>query len=60
MWSYHNYLHRFKTLFEADLILTISETVSDDLVLFTGIDKKIIKSLVGGPIERNHLKSKKT
>jgi glycosyltransferase involved in cell wall biosynthesis len=59
MWSYHNYLHRFKTLFESDLILTISETVSDDLVLYTGIDKKIIRSLVGGPIERGHLKSSK-
>jgi len=59
MWSYPNYLRRFKTIFEADAILTISQTVADDLVVYTGIDASIIRNVDGGPIERHHLKSKK-
>lgn len=59
MWSYPNYLRRFKTIFESDLILTISQTVADDLAVYTGINSNIIRSIVGGPIDRNHLKSKK-
>jgi glycosyltransferase involved in cell wall biosynthesis len=35
--DYDNYLARHKTLFEADTILTISQTVADDLALYLGI-----------------------
>ncbi len=59
MWSYPNYLRRFRTIFEADTILTISQTVADDLAVYTGIDTSIIRNIDGGPIERHHLKSKK-
>ncbi len=59
MWSYPNYLNRFKVIFEADVIFTISETVSDDIILYTGIDKEKVHSIVGGAIDRSDIKSKK-
>lgn len=59
MWSYPNYLRRFKTIFEADVILTISQTVADDLVVYTGIDSEKIQNINGAPIDRRGLKSTK-
>jgi len=59
MWTYNNYLNRINSIFQADLIFTISETVSDDLVVFTGLNESNIISLVGGAIDRKNLKSKK-
>lgn len=59
MWSYPNYLRRFKTIFETDTILTISQTVADDLAVYTGIDQSFIQNIDGGAIERGHLTSAK-
>ena len=57
MWSYPNYLRRFKSIFEADTILTISQTVADDLTVYTGIDPEIIKNIDGAPIDRTRIAS---
>ena len=57
--SYHNYLARFKTIFEADLILTISETVADDVALNLGISKTKIVNIDGAPIDRSSKDAKK-
>lgn len=57
--NYHNYLARFKTIFEADLILTISQTVADDLSIYLGINNKILCNINGAPIERDHQVSKR-
>jgi glycosyltransferase involved in cell wall biosynthesis len=50
--SYENYLAKYKTVFEADLILTISQTVADDVALNLGIDQSKIFNINGAPIER--------
>lgn len=34
---YDNYLKRFKTLFEADIVFTNSQTVADDLSIYLGV-----------------------
>lgn len=52
--NYHNYLARFKTLFDADIILTISQTVSDDVATYLGISNKKLYNIDGAPIERSH------
>lgn len=57
MWSYANYLRRLKTIFEANIVLTISKTVADDLAVYVGMDSAKIINIDGGPIERGHLKS---
>lgn len=55
--SFDNYLARFKTLFEADLILTISQAVADDLSVYLGLPGEITHNIKGAAIER---KSKPT
>jgi len=49
----------YKTLFQADLYLTISETVANDLVTTLGISKDQIVSIDGGAIERQAIKTVK-
>lgn len=51
--SYKNYLARFKVLFEADKILTISQTVADDVMLNLGISKAKLFNIDGAPIHRD-------
>lgn len=53
-WSYPNYLNRFNVLFEADTILTISQTVADDIAIYTGISHKKLFNINGAPIARDH------
>lgn len=57
--SYHNYLARFRTIFEADLILTISQTIADDVALNLGISTSKIANIDGAPIERSVKTAKK-
>ncbi len=47
----------YRTLFEADLYLTISETVANDLVTLLGISRDRIVSIDGGPIGRDSSKA---
>jgi glycosyltransferase involved in cell wall biosynthesis len=51
--NYGNYLARHRILFSANVILTISNTVSDDLALYLGIDikKRNIVNIDGACIE---------
>ncbi len=58
-YSFENYLARFKTIFEADRILTISQTVADDLSLNLGIAPAKAFNIDGAPIVRNNIKAKK-
>ena len=57
--SFPNYLKRFKTIFEADLIWTISQTVADDIVINLGINPAKIFNIDGAPIERQSTKVQK-
>jgi glycosyltransferase involved in cell wall biosynthesis len=57
--SYQNYLARYKTVFEADLFLTISQTVADDVALNLGINQAKIFNINGAPISQEAIKSKK-
>jgi glycosyltransferase involved in cell wall biosynthesis len=57
--SYPNYLARFTTILEADIILTISQTVADDVALYLGVDESNIYNIDGAPIERLGLTSVK-
>ena len=52
---FNNYLAHFKTIFEADLILTISQTVADDLALHLGISREKLWNIDGASIDRSHL-----
>lgn len=47
---FDNYLKRFKTLFEADKILTISQAVQDDLAVYLGIPHDRIRVVDGAAI----------
>jgi glycosyltransferase involved in cell wall biosynthesis len=57
--SYDNYLRRFKVILEANIIWTISQTVADDLMVYTGIDAKKLININGAPIHRGHQKPEK-
>ena len=57
--SFINYLSRFRTLFSIDLVLTISQTVADDLCIYLGIPKEKVFSIDGAAIERNLKSSEK-
>lgn len=52
--TYPNYLARYKTLLEADIVLTISQTVADDLSIYLGIDANKVQNIDGAPIQRAH------
>lgn len=52
--TYANYLARYKTLLEADIILTISQTVADDLSLYLGVNPRKVQNIDGAPIQRAH------
>lgn len=47
---FDNYLKRFKTLYEADVIFTISNTVADDIKQHLGINKSRIINIDGAAI----------
>lgn len=53
VWKYDNYLDRHKSLFQADKVFTISQTIADDLVVYYGLknDNKRIVNIDGACIE---------
>lgn len=51
--SFPNYVKRFKTLFEADIIWSISQTIADDLILNLGLNPQKIYNIDGAPIGRS-------
>lgn len=51
LMQFDNYLKRFSLIFEADKILTISQSVRDDLIVYLGIPDKRIVSIDGAPIK---------
>lgn len=57
--NYNNYLRNYKTLMSADILWTISQTVADDLVTYTGISPRKIYNINGAPIKRTHNKISK-
>jgi glycosyltransferase involved in cell wall biosynthesis len=54
--NYEDYLNHFKTIFEADIIFTISQTVADDMSVYLGIPPEKLQNINGASIERGHLK----
>lgn len=48
---FENYLKRFKIIFESDIILTISQTVADDLKVYLGVDDTNIVNIDGAAIK---------
>lgn len=57
--SYENYLARYKSIFETDLIMTISQTVADDVAMNLGIPQPKIININGAPIKRITSQAKK-
>ncbi|HEY5153049.1 MAG TPA: glycosyltransferase [Candidatus Saccharimonadales bacterium] len=57
--NYNDYLNRFRTIFEADLIYTISQTVADDMAVYLGIPKARLHNINGASIKRSHLAAQK-
>ena len=59
--NYDSYLERHNTLLESDTILTISQTVKDDLVLYLGIGSsgRRVVSIDGAAIENSAAQPKK-
>lgn len=53
--TYPLYLVQFKSLMAADKIMTISQTVADELSEFVGIAKHKLCNINGGPIKRHHI-----
>lgn len=48
---YENYLRRYKYIFQADIIFTISNTVASDLQTYLGVDPSRIVNIDGAAIE---------
>lgn len=57
--TYGMYLSQFRSLMAADKIMTISQTVADELSGFLGIPRRKLCNIDGGPIKRNHIKALK-
>lgn len=56
--QFDNYLKRFSLLFEADRLLTISQSVRDDLMMYLGIQKNRIVSIDGAAIKSDNKSQK--
>lgn len=48
--NYENYLQRFISIFDADKILSISQSVKNDLVIYLGVDRAKIEVIDGAAI----------
>ncbi len=57
--TYQMYLAQFKSLLAADKVMTISQTVADELSGFIGIPKHKLCNINGGPIKRDHIEAVK-
>ncbi|PID30388.1 hypothetical protein CR983_02760 [Candidatus Saccharibacteria bacterium] len=57
--NYDNYLRRFRVIFAADILWTISQTVADDVALFLGINPSKIHNIDGAAMQRSGLKATK-
>jgi glycosyltransferase involved in cell wall biosynthesis len=59
--NYDNYLQRYATMLESDVILTISETVKDDLAIYLGIEdiRRRVVSIDGAAVEADTAKTRK-
>ena len=56
---FNNYLKRFKTLYESDLIWTISGTSLNDLKINLGISDNKLQNIWGASISRKNISTKK-
>lgn len=54
----NEYFGRFKTIFDAHQIFSISQTSKNDLVEYLNISPKVISNIAGGPIDNGQIKSK--
>lgn len=55
LMQFENYLKRFNLMFEADVILAISKSVRDDLMVYLGISSERVVSIDGAAIKSgNH------
>lgn len=57
--NYNYYLAKMPIIFRAHKILTISQTVADDLVVHLGVSPQIITNIQGAPIKRENIDSLK-
>lgn len=56
---YDDYLANFTTIYEADKIFTISQTVADDLAIYLGIAGDKLCNINGAAINRSEVKARK-
>lgn len=57
--NYDDYLVHFRTIFEADMIYAISQTIADDMMVYLGIPASKLQNIDGASIDRSHLTAKK-
>lgn len=57
--NFSGYLDHFKTIFEADQLYCISQTVANDLNVFLGISKEKLINIDGASIDRSKLVARK-
>jgi glycosyltransferase involved in cell wall biosynthesis len=57
--NFSGYLDHFKTIYEAEQIFTISQTVANDLEVFLGIPKDVLVNIDGASIDRSKLTAQK-
>jgi glycosyltransferase involved in cell wall biosynthesis len=56
--NFGEYLVHFKTVYEADMVLTISQTVADDMALYLGLPEEAMVNINGAAIDRGKIKPK--
>lgn len=57
--NYESYLSRYRTIFKADHILTISQTSLDDFAIYLGISEKKLHNIGGAAIDFGSQNAKK-
>lgn len=53
--NFQNYLSHFSTIFEADKVFTISQTVANDCAVYLGLRQDKLINIDGAPIGRSNL-----
>lgn len=54
--NFDEYLVHFRTTFESDMVLTISQTVADDMAIYLGFPESIMVNINGAAIDRSTIK----
>lgn len=53
--NFDEYLIHYRVVFDADMVLTISRTVADDLIIYLGLPESVILNINGAPVDRSNI-----